>query len=134
VLHHGKGVLLVEITMSHDPEIPRNSDKVNAAYSLEGKGVTCPLFMEGLPTDFSSNPALAALASLLDSDEEKERKKEERKIASKAKAGGGKVVSVKTRSYRAEAPYNARDGSEKQKDKEASVGEAQLFLGMWKIE
>ena len=32
--------------------------------------VACPLFMENLPRDFLSNPQLAAIASLLDSDDE----------------------------------------------------------------
>jgi hypothetical protein len=29
----------------------------------------CPLFMEGLPTDFASNPQLADIASLLEDDD-----------------------------------------------------------------
>ena len=30
--------------------------------------MTCPLFMEGLPSDFATNPQLAAIASLLNDD------------------------------------------------------------------
>jgi hypothetical protein len=39
--------------------------------------ITCPLFMEeGLPSDFASNPHLAAIASLLEEDEEDGKKKD----------------------------------------------------------
>ena len=35
--------------------------------------ITCPLFMTGLPKDFTSNPGLSAIASLLEEDEEEQR-------------------------------------------------------------
>jgi hypothetical protein len=90
----------------------------------------CPLFMDGLPTDFKSNPALAALASLLedsDSDEVKDKTKvEEDKTTTMS--GGGKVVRKKKTSNRSK-PYN----NNHKKKPQASVGEAQLFLKMWKM-
>ena len=94
----------------------------------------CPLFMEGLPADFETNPALAALASLLDSDSDNEEDKK-RADAEKAKAlpkpGGGKVRRSRSNHYRSNRnPYNI---PEEKKKKKASVGEAQLFLNMWKL-
>lgn len=32
--------------------------------------ITCPLFMDGLPSNFATNPQLAAIASLMDGDED----------------------------------------------------------------
>jgi hypothetical protein len=97
--------------------------------------ITCPLFMEGLPSDFSKNPDLAALASLLEEDD-KDDDEEARDVTSKKEsatpqAGGGKVRSVKTRQRRKGAPYPQKDM--KPSKKEASVSEAHLFLKMWKL-
>jgi hypothetical protein len=97
----------------------------------------CPLFMEGLPTDFSTNPQLAALASLLGDDEE-DGDKEESKHAVKSvkqvaqpKSGGGKCRPVKSRKGRTGAPYNPPE--KKESKASASVGEANLFMKMWKL-
>ena len=95
----------------------------------------CPLFMNGLPSDFSTNPSLAALASLLDSDDDddatlyKKKTSNQIRTVAKPKAGGGKVLTKKTRSGRAANPYPV----EKRPEKKPSLGEAQLFLQMWKI-
>jgi hypothetical protein len=40
--------------------------------------ITCPLFMEGLPIDFSTNPQLAAIASLLEDDVREENAKDDK--------------------------------------------------------
>jgi hypothetical protein len=97
--------------------------------------ITCPLFMEGLPADFSKNPHLAALASLLEEDEkdddEEARQVESKKEGAAPQAGGGKVRSVKTRQRRKAVPYP--QNVKKPAKKEASVGEAHLFLKMWKL-
>ena len=102
--------------------------------------ITCPLFMEGLPSDFSKNPHLAALASLLGEEDDKEQEddddEEARDVTSKKEsaapqAGGGKVRSVKTRQRRKAVPYLQND--KKPSKKEASVSEAHLFLKMWKL-
>jgi len=56
---------------------------------------TCPLFMSGLPSDFASNPSLAAIASLL-GDEEYDSDVDIRKVRRKglrAKDGDSKTVS-----------------------------------------
>jgi len=47
----------------------KDEDSKDDKDSGDDNEATCPLFMEGLPRDFSSNPALAALASLLEEDE-----------------------------------------------------------------
>jgi hypothetical protein len=107
--------------------------------------VACPLFMEGLPKNFDKNPHLAALASLLeDADEETHRGVDsETKTAAKAgisKAGGcawlesrgGRVRVSKSRDSRKGEPYRRRSKQRKEKE-ETSLGEAQLFLKMWKL-
>eukprot|EP00429_Kryptoperidinium_foliaceum_P011328 CAMPEP_0176004154 /NCGR_PEP_ID=MMETSP0120_2-20121206/1544_1 /TAXON_ID=160619 /ORGANISM="Kryptoperidinium foliaceum, Strain CCMP 1326" /LENGTH=140 /DNA_ID=CAMNT_0017336821 /DNA_START=83 /DNA_END=505 /DNA_ORIENTATION=+ len=95
----------------------------------------CPLFMEGLPSNFNANPHLAAIASLLDDDGEaakdnKEHFAEKRSAATRrTQAGGGKARRRDTRRSAAFSPYRV---PEKTKPR-ASVGEAQLFLKMWKL-
>ena len=91
-----------------------------------------PLFMESLPPDFATNPVLAALGSLLenDKDDDKDDQPQQFHLPERPKAGGGKVRHEKRRSSRRTAPYH---GTKQQAASEASVGEAQLFLGMWKL-
>ena len=91
----------------------------------------CPLFMDGLPHDFASNPALAAIANLLEDDEDEEIKKSSQ-MEGKSKetflpGGGGKITTKKKHSRRSK-PYICN-----QKKKKASIGEAQLFMKMWKL-
>jgi hypothetical protein len=91
----------------------------------------CPLFMEGLPSDFFSNPQLAALASLLDEDCEHPIARAEDVKIETTTIGVGKVRSVKSRERRRQDgnPYtNKRD-----KEVSVAIGEAHLFLKMWKI-
>ncbi|KAL7446614.1 hypothetical protein ACHAXM_011636 [Skeletonema potamos] len=105
----------------------------------EDNASTCPLFMEGLPSNFAKNKGLSALASLLNDEEDDYKKqnidKEDSNSMSKVelKSGGGKVQR-KNRRKVCSSPYN----KEKKKvnlDKKVgtSVGEAQLFLNLWKI-
>mmetsp|Transcript_23387 Transcript_23387/g.29484 ORF Transcript_23387/g.29484 Transcript_23387/m.29484 type:complete len:162 (+) Transcript_23387:15-500(+) len=94
------------------------------------KTLECPLFMDGLPPDFESNPSLAALASLLGEDEEPEKDEVTENNIQKAKlciSGGGKVSRKKAPKYRI-TPYQSKRNKTK-----ASLGEAQLFLKMWKL-
>lgn len=96
----------------------------------------CPLFMERLPRDFSSNPQLLAIASLLEEEEEVDDEKKKNESSTPArpvaapKLGGGKLRSVKNRTRRAAAPYPKQNKPSKT---EASMGEAQLFLKLWKL-
>lgn len=105
----------------------------------EEEDATCPLFMDGLPTNFAENKSLAAIASLLNdeeddySDTKKQTAEKEDSIMSKVelKSGGGKVKRKSKR--KGSSPYN-KDKKKVQNDKKAaSVGEAQLFLNLWKI-
>lgn len=108
----------------------------------------CPLFMTGLPTDFVNNKGLAAIASLLgeeiivEEDEEDKLEKSSKGFkASKDKAttqsyrgvvGGGKMK--RSRNMRKVSPYAIEMKKDKVQDaNRASIGEAQLFLSMWKI-
>ena len=139
---------------------------------------TCPLFMSGLPSDFASNPSLAAIASLL-GDEEYDSDVDIRKVRRKGlraddggsktvsgggaaaaaaaaagkvaaatarpRVGGGKVGGAgaarrnnnKSGSRKSGAhhrPYPTTEGKKEGEGKQkASVGEAQLFLNMWKL-
>lgn len=84
-----------------------------------------PLFMEGLPSDFSSNSKLAAIASFLNSDSDNESEKP------LSASGGGKVKKRMNKKYtNKNSPYTK---IEKKSSKSASIGEAQLFLSMWKM-
>lgn len=107
----------------------------------------CPLFMEGLPMDFSTNPALAALASLMtEEDEEKQdddteisRLDDRRELVDKMileNSGGGKVQKIKSRNVRLRqsAPYpKPPNGSGKRNSSKSTVAEASLFLKIWKL-
>ena len=106
----------------------------------EEEGI-CPLFMDGLPTNFAENKSLAAIASLLNdeeddySDTKKQTAEKEDSIMSKVelKSGGGKVKRKSRPLRKGSSPYN-KDKKKVQNDKKAaSVGEAQLFLNLWKI-
>lgn len=98
----------------------------------------CPLFMDGLPKDFASNPQLAAIASLLDEDISVETKdKEHRPIKTTKNSsfigisapGGGKARRASRRNQ--STPYPMTKQAESKTS--ASLGEVQLFLNMWKI-
>eukprot|EP00559_Dactyliosolen_fragilissimus_P009610 CAMPEP_0184866018 /NCGR_PEP_ID=MMETSP0580-20130426/20282_1 /TAXON_ID=1118495 /ORGANISM="Dactyliosolen fragilissimus" /LENGTH=159 /DNA_ID=CAMNT_0027365451 /DNA_START=331 /DNA_END=807 /DNA_ORIENTATION=+ len=91
--------------------------------------ISCPLFMNSLPKDFSTNPALAAIANLLDDDSQLEEGSETKNEKSSttgpifSNPGGGKLKHFRgnrTSSIRRAMPY--RTEHKKQK---ASVGEAQ---------
>ena len=141
----------------------------NTASDDEASGPACPLFMSGLPSDFASNPSLAAIASLL-GDEEYDSDVDVSKVrkglrqggqdnntasvggkavaaaaaAAKPRAGGGKVGGAgaarrhnksvskkKTSSHH--RPYPTSDKKKGETKQKATVGEAQLFLNMWKL-
>lgn len=97
-----------------------------------------PLFMDCLPSDFSTNPKLSALASLLDDEEYREengkntkKRRDDTPATVIPIAGGGKVRRRNRGNSKATTPYWMP-----QKDVETrhtSIGEAQLFLKMWKL-
>ena len=152
-------------------------DSANDADEAFSSSSTCPLFMSGLPSDFASNPSLAAIASLL-GDEEYDSDVDIRKVrrkgltavdsdsktvsgggaaaaaAGKATAaatanprvGGGKIGGAgaarrnnnksgsRKKSGAHHRPYPTTEGKKEGEGKQkASVGEAQLFLNMWKL-
>ncbi|KAI2497743.1 hypothetical protein MHU86_16738 [Fragilaria crotonensis] len=104
----------------------------------------CPLFMDGLPKDFSTNVHLAALASLMNDevvendDGDDESKQKPKSVASNGttqsittKKGGGKVDRrSQVRNKRQGVPYSKPTTT---KTPAASLGEAQLFLKMWSL-
>lgn len=108
-----------------------------------------PLFMTDLPDNFSDHSGLAALASLLEEKktDESEKNNFSRKAsqkntdrisfhnAPKSKAGGGKAIKSARKITQYE-PYSTdkKQGTKHRLSKKSTtVGEAQLFLKMWKI-
>lgn len=93
--------------------------------------------MEGLPSDFQHNSALAAIASLIGdnvSDEDVEdKKKSSQLITVDLKSGGGKAKRT-TYKRNNRSPYSKEKGTMNNgREKSTTLGEAQLFLNMWKI-
>uniref|UniRef100_A0A6V2EVE1 Uncharacterized protein n=1 Tax=Ditylum brightwellii TaxID=49249 RepID=A0A6V2EVE1_9STRA len=114
--------------LSHD-ETMATSNNGEKQKGTEGGDEWCPLFMEGLPKDFSTNPALAALASLLDEDESS-KENSLSSSPSRPSAGGGKLkAKSRGRTRSRQQPYQKKPPRESR----GSMGEAQLFLSMWKI-
>ena len=113
-----------EETMSHNSDHPSSS-------SDDDEIIDCPLFMTKLPRNFETNPHLAALASLIEENCDRD--------GMGKKKQGGKVKKTSSRKMRSSiAPYSKpqkdRPTSNYDKTKHStSLGEAQLFLSMWKI-
>lgn len=87
----------------------------------------CPLFATGLPSNFSSNPTLAAIASLLEDDEDKVDDRSKCVPERLPTAGGGKATRSITRNQR-NTPYK-KPGKKKANN---TVKEIELFMKMWK--
>jgi len=87
----------------------------------------CPLFATGLPSNFSSNPTLAAIASLLEDDEDKVDDRSKCVPERLPNTGGGKATRSTTRSQR-NNPYR-KPGKQKANN---TVKEIELFMKMWK--
>ena len=111
-----------------------------------------PLFMDGLPADFSTHPTLAALASLMEEDADQDHddciaRVDRRESFDKSSfpkhgdieilnSGGGKTKRVRGRNVRSRqsAPYpKPSTAGGPTKGTKSTVAEASLFLKMWKI-
>ena len=119
------------------PPLPIGDDTIekSSAKAMEddtsAEEITCPLFMEGLPSNFTSNPGLAAMASLMQDNGDDD---ESKKIMDLPKVGGGKVnCTSSNRLRRRNTPYSVILGTKPKKKAQVSTGEAQLFLKMWKL-
>jgi len=106
-------------------------DSMNCDAKEENEESRCPLFMDGLPKDFASNPALAAIANLLEEEPKDEEKSKKSKCQTVSlESGGGKACNRNrslSRSIHRKKPYDIP------KKPKATLGEAQLFLKMWKM-
>ena len=122
-------------------EVAERPERTDGTRATPPASVFCPLFSDSLPVDFHAQPALLALASLAEGNDEDadvhlKRKNGRRKVA-KASSGGrqGKKMSPyrshQTGQMRRQAKEQAR--SQKKRAEETSVGEAQMFLSVWKI-
>jgi hypothetical protein len=102
--------------------------------SVANSSCECALFMDGLPSDFSSNPQLAALASFLEEDKEEKGQKQPAVLRSplRTQVGGGKARSASScaRQSTKWAPYRVPD---KRKSTNTTIGETELFLKMLKF-
>jgi hypothetical protein len=113
----------------------------------DGNSWSCPLFMgehQGLPMDFATNPALAALASLLGDDDDDAVHANDRTATSNRQStsttslappcgvGGGKVRRSTPRKKAAPYPKGARTKAQLSRDT-TTVNEASLFLKMWTL-
>ena len=97
--------------------------------------------MDGLPGDFASNSGLAAIASLLNDNEDEE--KDDEKCTHKDddppkstivfKSGGGKVKKTSKRDQNSQKPYAKKGAKNTTGGANPSLGEAQLFMSMWKL-
>ena len=145
-----KSIILTSETSMEDNQ----SDIIDTTSSSTSDGNDCPLFMDGLQSNFAQNAALAALVSLLDEDEndgdadrykDTDNKKSFAQVASSPaathlnKSGGGKATKIATRRTKY-SPYSkgkeegeGRKEDETKQKKGATLGEAQLFLNMWKL-
>ena len=97
----------------------------------------CALFMDGLPSDFSTNPQLAALASLLESEDDKEDNGQKqlvvlRRPLRQPQAGGGKARSAR-HCLRKQTNFSPYRLPVKRESKHPTIGETELFLKMWKF-
>ncbi len=90
----------------------------------------CPLFMDGLPSNFADNAALSAIASLLEDDESQTKEKiSKKKDYIQPICGGGKMCRRKNKKNSTQSkPYEKPS-----KTKTTSIAEAQLYLNIWKI-
>mmetsp|Transcript_19673 Transcript_19673/g.25502 ORF Transcript_19673/g.25502 Transcript_19673/m.25502 type:complete len:176 (+) Transcript_19673:70-597(+) len=149
------------------PGDDRGDNYLNVGEScMDGDGETiedsctsgCPLFMDGLSTQFRSNPGLLAIASLLgeevpicDDDEgdgngmsddtvtrtmvvHKKGRSCNRINGLKFNSGGGKATRRRITTIGSPYTVQKKERSEPRTRSSAnSVNEAQLFLSMWKI-
>jgi hypothetical protein len=115
-----------------DDTTTTSSAKTMDITTTEEIEITCPLFMDGLPSNFASNPGLAAMASLMQNDGDDEY--DSKKSMDLPKVGGGKVNCISSnRSRRRNAPYSVILDTKPKKKAQVSTSEAQLFLKMWKL-
>ncbi len=106
-----------------------NSDDVDTE-----EAETCPLFMDSLPMGFDKNPALAAIASLLEDDENVTTESPSLKPSRAPVVPGGGKTRRKGRMHSKSArnPYT-KPKKVTERLGGTSIGEAQLFLNMWKL-
>lgn len=116
-------------------ETEQGSGPVALATDEDEQEITCPLFMDGLPKDFSTNPKLAAIASLLGKSDESEHdnfpkealtvKKAEMNPKPKGKLRRGKSS---TRQARRSKPYeNVRNSCDAKKTNHSNPRRGSAF-------
>ena len=110
--------------------IEKASTNTDEKVVVSNNEMWCPLFMDGLPSDFSTNSSLAAIASLLDENSSGSRENHSNNgVLPKGQIGGGKVSLQRKFSNRSK-PYSL---TSKKKPTTSTLEEAQLFMKMWKI-
>jgi hypothetical protein len=108
----------------------------------EADNISCPLFLDGLPKNFSQNAALAALASLMDEETTEKSKHDVKRLSSsfasassfeKIAVGGGKVRQEKSGRRIRQMNNNPYPRPIKKASKPVSIAETSLFLKLWKL-
>ena len=117
----------------------REESEMSTTANNTSSSSDCPLFMDGLPSDFAQNSALTAIASLINDDDDfkddiKKSSSHFHLSTGKLKSGGGKIKMTGNKRNNRHSPYSKDDtGATIKGEKKATLGEAQLFLGLWKI-
>jgi hypothetical protein len=127
------------------PTLHVSNDDVQSIESQtdeEADNISCPLFLDGLPKNFSQNAALAALASLLDEETTDKSKHDVKSVSSlsisasqfeNVAVGGGKVRRKKNGRRIRQINNNPYPRPIKKASKPVSVAETSLFLKLWKL-
>lgn len=133
----------------------------SSSYEQEQETQPCPLFMSSLPSNFTTNNGLAAIASLLADEVDEDcihgdcatRKRNKSSIKNKMavgrtttagttspsrrtapRAGGGKCGGASRKGKKSSSASKGQPYPRNETAKgKANVGEAQLFLNMWKL-
>lgn len=106
---------------------PNNSDMCDEELPEDDQVDNCPLFATGLPSNFSSNPTLAAIASLLEDDDDNVHTRTKCVSQPLPTAGGGKATRRGAKNRR-NSPYSKPE----KKKPSNTVKEIELFMKMWK--
>jgi len=118
--------MTTDFNMTNGDSTKGNHMSVERSSTDKEETIDCPLFMDGLPSDFAENPALAALASFLDEDSCKEKPAVKKSDGITVRR---KTMHVKHKCYQS----NIQKEAKRKQQPNVSVGEAQLFFSMWKI-
>jgi hypothetical protein len=160
-----------KMEIEHDDRTTTKNDDKNGdtMTSDDNEAISCPLFMDGLPSDFSTNPALAAIASLMmmndnestSANDDDNDDDDDSNVVTAKKSSTERII-VKRHTKTKYKPYIKSNRTTKQRTSDdgghetganpsqvdrtssndidtgekistTTIGEASLFLKMWKL-